>query len=174
MEPLNSTGAILRRISMVLSILIMLAATVWLIILWPDVPELVPSHFGASGDPNAYGGKGSLFAPLIVGWIVVVLFIVLEFFPQYWNIPSKGNGFRFSPGKLHSSSGGAAKATPGAIVSMRSMLAVDRVTISLLFAFITICSAKNIGLPFWPMMTIIVIMAVSSVFFGIQASRRNG
>lgn len=173
MEPLNSIGAILRRVSMVLSVIIMLTATVWLIILWPNVPDTVPTHFGADGSPTEYSGKASLFGPLIVGWVIAVLFIVLEFFPQYWNIPGKENGFRISVGKLNTSGNNGAQATPGAITSMRSMMAVDRVMSTLLFAFITICSAKCAKLPIWAMAAIVAIMAGGSIFFAVQASRRN-
>ena len=173
MEPLNSVPAILRRISMVLSILIMLAATIWLLVIWPSVPETVPSHFSADGTPSSFAGKKSLFAPLIIGWMVAALFIVLEFFPQYWNIPSKSNGFPVSIGKFSSKSNNGAQAAPGAIESMRSMMAVDRVMISLLFAVITICSAKGKSLPVWAMIVIIAAMAIGSAFFSIQASRRN-
>ena len=158
---------------MVLSILIMLAATIWLLIIWPAVPDAVPSHFAADGTPNSFAGKKSLFAPLIIGWMVVTLFVVMEFFPQYWNIPSKSNGFRVSIGKLSSKSNNGAQATPGAIESMRSMMAVDRVMISLLFAVITICSAKAKPLPVWAMFVILGIMMAGSAFFSIQASRRN-
>ena len=89
MEPLNSIPAILRRISMAVSILIMLVSTVWLLILWPKIPDTVPVSFAADGTPNGYDGRLTLLAPLIVGWIVVALFIFLEFFPQFWNIPGK-------------------------------------------------------------------------------------
>ena len=173
MEPLNSVPAILRRISMVVSILIMLAATIWLIIIWPTIPETVPTHFSADGTPNSFDTRKALFAPLIIGWAVAVLFIVLEFYPQFWNIPGKGNGFRVSIGKLNSSANNGAQATPGAITSMRSMMAVDRVMTSLLFAVITICSAKSKSLPIWSMIGIFAVMTAGSAFFSIQASRRN-
>lgn len=172
MEPLNSIPAILRRISMAVSILIMLVSTVWLLILWPKIPDTVPVSFAADGTPNGYDGRLTLLAPLIVGWIVVALFIVLEFFPQFWNIPGKGNGFRVSVGKFGAASNGA-QATPGAIASMRNMMAVDRIMAALLFSVISISSAKCRDLPVGAMISIFAIMFVASVFFSIQASRRN-
>lgn len=172
MEPLNNLSAILRRLAMVLSLLIMLAATVWLAIIWPEIPDAVPSHFSADGSPDSYGGKLSLLAPLILGWVAVILFVVLEFFPQYWNIPQKSNGFRVSFGKPTGSNNGA-QVTPGAQASMRSLMAVDRLAIAALFAVITICSAKGMALPTGVFAVIIIVMLASSVFFSVQASRRN-
>lgn len=172
MEPLNSVSAILRRASMVLSVLIMLAVTIWLVAIWPTVPESVPTHFGADGSPSAYGGKSSLLSQLIAGWTVVILFIVMEFFPQLWNIPGKSNGFRVSVGKVTAKNNGA-RATAAAITSMRSLMAVDRVMIALLFALLTFCSARCQSLPVWAMIMILVILFGFSAFFTVQASRRN-
>ena len=172
MEPLNSIPAIIRRVSMLVSILVMLAATVWLVILWPDIPDVVPTHYASDGSPNSFDSRLSLAAPLIVGWIVTALFIVMERYPQLWNIPGSGNGFRVSIGKFSRGNNGA-QATPGAIASMRSMMAVDRVVIALLFSVITICSAKCVALPVWAMVSLVVIMAVSSIFFTAQAAARN-
>lgn len=171
MEPLNSIGAIIRRISMVISILIMLAVTIWLVVIWPSIPDTVPTHFGSDGTPNSWGGKTSLLLPLVFGWIAVIMLIVMEFFPQLWNIPGQGN-LRVTFGKSTGQNSNPPK-TPGAMAAMRNMLAVDRVMIALLFAMVTYFSAKCRNLPSALLIVFLVVMFGASAFFAVRASKLN-
>ena len=54
---------------------------------WSDIPSRVPNHFGASGEPNSWGGKSILTFYLIM---TVSLFSVFTFagrFPHKCNYP---------------------------------------------------------------------------------------
>lgn len=42
---------------------------------WPDLPARVPTHFGLSGQPDGWGGRGTI---LLLPVISVVLYIVLS------------------------------------------------------------------------------------------------
>jgi hypothetical protein len=46
---------------------------------WPTVPELVPTHFGATGVPDHFAGRQWLWN---VAWWPAMAFVVLTFFPQ--------------------------------------------------------------------------------------------
>jgi uncharacterized membrane protein len=45
----------------VISVLGVLIIGINIALMWPMLPDRVPTHFGASGIPDAWGGKTSLF-----------------------------------------------------------------------------------------------------------------
>lgn len=67
-----------------LGIVILIAVTVWG---YFALPAVIPTHFGFSGAPNAYGGKGSLLALPIVSICLAVLLTVLSHYPHIYNYP---------------------------------------------------------------------------------------
>ena len=59
-----------------------------LLIAWPHLPERIPTHFGLSGEPDAYGPRSSLFS--LVGvqlamWLGMTL--LMRFAPHRLNVP---------------------------------------------------------------------------------------
>ena len=54
---------------------------------WQTISEPLPSHFGFSGQPNAWGDKSSLLVSLIIGMAIYILLSVIELFPRIWNFP---------------------------------------------------------------------------------------
>lgn len=52
---------------------------------WSDIPNDVPSHFGISGKPDAWGGKGILVMLPLVSLFLYALFTVVSRFPQHAN-----------------------------------------------------------------------------------------
>ncbi len=46
--------------------------------LYPYLPERVPTHFGANGQPDQYGGRTSIFlGPCILGGVSILLYLLL-------------------------------------------------------------------------------------------------
>ncbi len=70
-----------------------IAGTLALIIMtvyyWPYMPEIVPSHFDASGQVNGWSSRSSMLALPIIGVFMVVLMEVLCRFPKIYNYPVK-------------------------------------------------------------------------------------
>lgn len=64
-------------------------SVVVLIVAWPQLPERIPTHFGVSGQPNAYGGKGILILLAALAAAVGLGFWVLSRFPQVFNYPRR-------------------------------------------------------------------------------------
>jgi len=56
---------------------------------WKNTPEQIPSHFGPSGRPDAWGGKGSLALLPILGLMIYLLITVVSRFPSAFNYPCK-------------------------------------------------------------------------------------
>jgi len=47
-------------------------------LLYPGLPERVPTHFGADGRPDAWGGRGSIFlGPMVMGLVTVFVHVLL-------------------------------------------------------------------------------------------------
>lgn len=56
---------------------------------WSNIPEIIPTHFGFSGIPDAYGNRRSLFIIVVVAIMLHLLLGMLSKFPQYYNYPFK-------------------------------------------------------------------------------------
>ena len=67
------------------------AIVVWGIIVWlvHQAPDIVPTHFDASGKPNAYGSPAGVTIPCIILTIGAVVMMVLAYFPRHINMPFK-------------------------------------------------------------------------------------
>lgn len=62
-------------------LLLLLGVTVYLVLRWDALPELVPTNFDGAGHPTSYGGKGSPLFALITGWVSWLLLGALALFP---------------------------------------------------------------------------------------------
>lgn len=67
-----------------LGIIILIAMTVWG---YFALPAVIPTHYGFSGAPNGYGGKGSLLTLPIISICLAVLLTVLSRYPHRYNYP---------------------------------------------------------------------------------------
>ncbi len=51
----------------------------------PGLPEKIPTHFGANGSPDDWGGKGSLLLLPMISAVLYVPLTILERFPWVYN-----------------------------------------------------------------------------------------
>ena len=67
------------------------AIVVWGLIIWlvHQAPDIVPTHFDASGKPNAYGSPAGVTIPCIILTIAAISLMVLAYFPRHINMPYK-------------------------------------------------------------------------------------
>ena len=67
------------------------AVIVWGLIIWlvHRAPDIVPTHFDASGKPNAYGSPAGVTIPCIILTIAAIVLMVLAYFPRHINMPFK-------------------------------------------------------------------------------------
>ena len=72
------------------------AIIVWGIIIWMihRAPDIVPTHFDASGKPNAYGSPTGIAIPCIIMTIAGIGLMVLAYFPRLINMPVKISNIR--------------------------------------------------------------------------------
>ena len=67
------------------------AIIVWGLIVWMihQAPDIVPTHFDASGKPNAYGSPSGIAIPCIIITVVAIGLMVTAYFPRHINMPFK-------------------------------------------------------------------------------------
>ncbi|MBR5326872.1 MAG: DUF1648 domain-containing protein [Prevotella sp.] len=65
------------------------AIVVWGLIIWlvHRAPDIVPTHFDASGKPNAFGSPAGATIPCVILTIGAVVMMVLAYFPRHINMP---------------------------------------------------------------------------------------
>lgn len=68
---------------------LLIGITVWVACRYAAMPDKIPTHFGADGVIDGYGGKSMIWGLLSIAWFIVGLLSVTELFPKYWNIPFK-------------------------------------------------------------------------------------
>ena len=68
--------------------LIVVVSTILLhIFQYPDLPDIIPTHFDGSGVPNSFDHKSELFPVLIINVIAFVVLSSLGFYPEIMNYP---------------------------------------------------------------------------------------
>ena len=72
------------------------AVVIWGLIIWlvHQAPDIVPTHFDASGKPNAYGSPAGVTIPCIILTIAAITLMVLAYFPRHLNMPFKITNIR--------------------------------------------------------------------------------
>ena len=75
---------------------VIVAIIVWGLILWMihQAPDIVPTHFDASGKPNAYGSPVGIAIPCAILTIAGVGMMVLAYHPRLINMPVKITNIR--------------------------------------------------------------------------------
>lgn len=79
--------SLLDKIMIGVSALLVVLALARLAMVYGDLPEIIPSHYGLNGEVDGTGGKSTL---LILGGVDVLcwaLVVVFNFFPQTINVP---------------------------------------------------------------------------------------
>lgn len=136
---------IIRIVLLLLSFLVLLGATLFIVLRWDSIPAEVPTEFGGAGRPEDYQTKSSLWGMLIVGWLFSAALAVIGRVPALWK---KNGGFvRVSRLRI----GGVTIGPNWLNMDLMSLL------VALLFSYLSICSAlcRPLGAWFMP------------VFFGV-------
>lgn len=68
---------------------VVLAVAVWvgIILMLRHAPDIVPTHFGPSGQPDAYGNKLTVLLPCIMTTVVGACCLAGAYFPHTVNLP---------------------------------------------------------------------------------------
>ena len=87
----RTTEATIFEIVFVLMVLIVWGLIIWLV---HRAPDIVPTHFDASGKPNAYGSPMGITIPCVLLTIGAIVCMVCAYFPRHINMPFKIRNIR--------------------------------------------------------------------------------
>lgn len=54
---------------------------------WSRLPDRVPTHFGFTGQPDAWGARGTLLLLPLIGWVMYLSLLALTRVPHLYNYP---------------------------------------------------------------------------------------
>ena len=120
-------------VCLALGLLALGGVTVLVLVRLPSLPEQLPAHYNAAGEVDAWGGRGILWVPLAVGWMIFLVLSVVLRLPGAWNIGGSAAG----------------EQRDKALVITRSMLSLLRCAVALDFAYLTWCTAECRPLGTW-------------------------
>ena len=147
---------IIYLIMNIIGALALLGSTLFVIIMWSQIPDQIPTHYNFAGEADGYGGKGSLIFMMVLAWFVFVLITVLMRFPNTWNMPVKVTAD--NKARLYSIT--------------RAMLEVIKMLASLLFAVMLINAAIATPMPRFILIALIAAMLLS-IIMGIFMMYKN-
>ena len=147
---------IIYLIMNIIGVLALLGSTLFVIIMWSQIPDQIPTHYNFAGEADGYGGKGSLIFMMVLAWFVFILITVLMRFPNTWNMPVKVTAE--NKARLYSIT--------------RAMLEVIKMLVSLLFAVMLINAAIATPMPRFILIALIAAMLLS-IIMGIFMMYRN-
>ncbi|MEG2935805.1 MAG: DUF1648 domain-containing protein [Clostridium sp.] len=78
--PLTKTQKLLE----ILSLTIMVFCIIYICTSWSTLPDILPSHFNALGQPNDWSGKCTVLVGPIISIIIYVLLTGCMFLPPEW------------------------------------------------------------------------------------------
>ena len=77
-------------------VFVVMTLIIWGLIIWlvHRAPDIVPTHFDASGEPNAYGSPVGITIPCALLTIGAIVCMVCAYFPRHINMPFKIRNIR--------------------------------------------------------------------------------
>ncbi|WP_071458870.1 DUF1648 domain-containing protein [Bacillus massilinigeriensis] len=84
MEP-KFKSPLVGKVLNAISLLAFSAALVYLLIKFPSLPDQVPTHYNAAGEPDKWGVRNRIFIPPSIGFLLWIVLGFLEKRPQWHN-----------------------------------------------------------------------------------------
>ncbi len=130
-----------------LGALLILATVLFVAIKWSGLPDRIPSHYNASGEIDAWGGRGQILILPVVSVVLYALMTVVSFFPRLWNLPVK-----------------VTENNRLAIYALtKQMVLILKVEITALFLYMTVYMARATPLPnaFVPVFLLVLFLTIA-------------
>lgn len=154
------TKRIVRLVLLLLGILALLGATVFVALRWDSIPAEIPTSYTGAGQPEEFKAKSSLWGMLIVGWLFFAATAAIARVPALWK---KNGGFiRVNTLRI------------GGMTIGANWLSMDLmgVVVSLLFSYMSVCSAlcRPLGVWFMPLLfaSLLLAFVVPSLLLGSE------
>ncbi|MGF7003822.1 putative membrane protein [Lachnospiraceae bacterium PF1-21] len=76
---------IYQKVLNILSLILVAGSTLFLVAYWSHIPDVVPAHYGASGEVDRYGSKGELIFVQVFLIAIYLIISLVERQPRTWN-----------------------------------------------------------------------------------------
>ena len=154
-EPIKIERNALDTIETIVSLLCLVGVVVYLILAWNTIPDKIPGHYNAAGEVNRWGNKSKLIMLPIISWVTYGLITLIEYFPQIWN-----TGVRVT-----------ADNRAEVYRLLKSMIAVVKMFVLLMFASLTVLSSLSLNLPMWYVLAFLVALFGTIAYFIVRLTR---
>ena len=154
-EPIQIERNALDILETVVSLSCLVGVAVYLILFWHTFPEQIPGHYNAAGEVDRWGDKSELIVLPIVSWVLYGLITLIERFPQAWN-----TGVRVT-----------SENRTAVYRLLKSLIAVVKMSMLLMFASLTVISSLSLSLPVWYMLAFLVVLFGAIAYFIVRLSR---
>ena len=123
---------------------------------WPEIAEMIPTHFGFDGQANAWGKKSSLLPLAAIDVLLYLAIVVLLFFPKIWNVP-----YRYT-----------AETVVWTYQQLRSMMCVLALAIAVGFGYIIYASYSTTDLPFIFLLLFLLAVFCPIIYYWRRLKKR--
>lgn len=154
-EPIQIERNALDILEAIVSLSCLVGVVVYLILFWHTFPEQIPGHYNAAGEVDRWGDKSELIVLPIVSWVLYGLITLIERFPQAWN-----TGVRVT-----------SENRTAVYRLLKSLIAVVKMSMLLMFASLTVISSLSLSLPVWYMLAFLVVLFGAIAYFIVRLSR---
>lgn len=139
----------------IVCVLCLAGTTLFLVIGWNKIPSEVPSHYNGAGEVDAVSGKGSMIFLHVINCLTFLGVTAVERFPQIWNVGVKVT----------------ARNRDRVYRSVYHLLVSTKLSMVLIFSFLTIWPVCGESLPIWFTPVSIALPFGLIAFFSIQLWR---
>ncbi|KAA0549213.1 DUF1648 domain-containing protein [Bacillus sp. BGMRC 2118] len=84
---LSISSTPLERVLNVCSITIIIMTYSYILFMWGELPDTIPTHFNSAGEVDGWGSKWSVLPLPIIATIIFIIFIPLRKYPHRYNYP---------------------------------------------------------------------------------------
>lgn len=137
------------------SFLLLAGASLYLLIGWNSFPDKLPMHHNFAGEIDRWGDKSELLFLVVVAWVLYVLLVAVERFPQIWN-----TGVQVTPENRER-----------VYRALKYMLGTMKVLVNGVFAFLIVQTTFGQALPGWFLPVFLVVFLGDLVFWLVRLYR---
>lgn len=135
----------------IISIIAIIAYLGYCIFAWDKLPTMIPRHYNALGEIDAYWSKNNFFFLPIITVFLYLFMCVIEHFPQMWNIPQKKDADILTQERNLS--------------LVYSMMLVMKLEVVLIFWVLTFYTATNQNAAIWFLLAVAVILCATMWYY---------
>ena len=131
---------------------LLIGITAWVACRYAALPDKIPTHFGADGVVDGYGGKSMIWGLLAIMWVLVIVISVAELFPRHWNVPLKVTRENYSL----------------MMTLTWHFISTTKLLVAILFAYVVVMCMRGENLSAMFMPIVLTVLFANSLFWVIR------